>query len=110
MHFSKSFFYVLVYSKSPTDKSADIFGYKSCKKYLSISFSHDWYPANKRFASVELRWNSVRPVKRITWKPSPRSSLYSFRLDGNAGAFAASTHSSKEVSLNSCDLKNQGKM
>jgi hypothetical protein len=83
--------------------------YRSRKKYLSISFSHDWNPANKRFASVELRWNSVRPVKRIMWKPSPWSSLYSFRLDGNAGAFAASTHSSKEVSLNSWDLKNQGK-
>jgi len=77
---------------------------------LSISFSHAWYPANKRFASVELRWNSARPVKRITWKPSPWSSLYNFRLDGNAGAFAASTHSSKEVSLNSWDLKNQGEM
>ena len=57
-----------IYSKSPTASTADT---RVVKKYLSISFSHAWYPANKRFASDELRWNSARPVKRMTWKPSP---------------------------------------
>lgn len=44
------------------------------------------------------------------WIPRPWSSLYSFKLAGNAGAFATSTHSSNEVSLNSSDLQIRGSM